>query len=153
MFINIFSFFGFLSFFVSGPFSYLCYLLILSYVFCSTSRFLISRQTIFFFWSKGGCDKTFFFMNLYFGKCEKLSFFLCPFLGKFWVMFEKHYKHRYFSTFLRATKCKIRAILMVNNWATLMLISGPLLCNFRIGNVAQLLTTRIWGPLFLGKHC
>ena len=27
------------------PFSYLCYFLILSYVFCSTSRFLISKQT------------------------------------------------------------------------------------------------------------
>ena len=44
-FINIFSFFGFCLFFFRVPFSYLCYFLILSYVFCSTSRFLVSKQT------------------------------------------------------------------------------------------------------------
>ena len=74
--------FGFLScFFFPIPFSYLCFFLILSYVFCSTSMFLVSKKQS---WEtpisgqKGSCNKTGFFMNLCFGKFEKLSFF-CPF--------------------------------------------------------------------------
>ena len=39
---------------------------------------------------KGGCSKTSFF-NLCFANCEKLAFFLGPSLGKFWLMFKKHY--------------------------------------------------------------
>ena len=43
-----------------------------------------------------------FFMNLCFAKCEKLSFFFCPFFANFWLMFKKHYKNRYFGKFLKA---------------------------------------------------
>ena len=32
-----------------------------------------------FFGQKGGCNKTFFFINLCFAKCQKLSFFWGPF--------------------------------------------------------------------------
>ena len=89
--------FGFLSCFsVSNPFFYLCCFLILSYVFCSTSMFLVSKRTN---WKAQKNKKNklqqnvfFFFMNLCFAKCEKLSFFFCPFFAKFWFMFKKHYK-------------------------------------------------------------
>ena len=73
-------------FFFQVPFSYLCYFLILSYVFCSTSRFLVSKQTTKkteIFGQKGGCNKTGFFINLCFAKCEKLSFFWPFFLAIF----------------------------------------------------------------------
>ena len=57
-----------------------------------------------FFGQKGDCNKTGFFMNLCFGKCQKLSFFFGHFLGNSWLMFKKHCKNRYFSTFLKAKK-------------------------------------------------
>ena len=41
----IFSFLGFFLVFFQIPFSYLCYFLILSYVFCSTWLYLVSKQT------------------------------------------------------------------------------------------------------------
>ena len=85
------------------PFSYLCSFLILSYVFCSTSRFLISKQTTYkkkkHFWSKRGLQQNVFFYQPVFWKMSKLSFFFGPFFGNFWLMFKKHYKNRYFSTF------------------------------------------------------
>ena len=55
------------------------------------------------FWSKGGLQQTGLFYQPVFCKCQKLSFF-CHFLGNFWLMFKKHYKNRYFSTFLKAKK-------------------------------------------------
>ena len=94
LFINMFSFFGFLSCFLFEIyFSYLCFFLILSYVFCSTSLFLVSNNPSWktpMFGHKGGCNITVFFMNLCFAKCEKLSFFLGGlFFGKFLVAFQK----------------------------------------------------------------
>ena len=35
------------------------------------------------FGQKGGCNKTGFFMNLCFAKCQKLSFFFWPFFWQF----------------------------------------------------------------------
>ena len=93
--------FGFPVFFLfQVPFSYLCYFLILSYVFCSTSRFWVSKQTTkkTFFGQRGVTTKRLFFINLCFGMCEKLAHFF----GKFWLMLKKHYKTRYFSTLLKA---------------------------------------------------
>ena len=40
-------------------------------------------------------------------------------------MCKKHYKNRYFSTFLKSKKWKKRAIFKVNNWAKLKSIIGP----------------------------
>ena len=83
--------FRFLScFFFPIPFSYPCFFLIFSYVFCSTSMFLVSKKTKLkktpIFGQKGSCNKTVFLMNLSFGQCEKLSFFLAHFFAKFWLM-------------------------------------------------------------------
>ena len=113
---NVFSFFvSCLAFLFQIPFSYLCFFLILSYVFCSTSMFFISKRTN---WKaqkkqkKNNCNKTgFFFMNLCFAKCQKLSFFFASFFANFWLMFKKHYKNRYFSKFLKAKKTKKKCIL------------------------------------------
>ena len=41
------------------------------------------------FGQEGGCNK-FFFFNLCFAKCEKLSFWGALSFGKFWLMFKKH---------------------------------------------------------------
>ena len=43
-----------------------------------------------------------FCTNLYFAKCEKLSFF-GPFLAKFWLIFKKHYKIGISAHFLKQT--------------------------------------------------
>ena len=73
--------FGFLScFFFPIPFSYLCFFLILSYVVCSTSMFLVSKNKVenTNFWSKGELQQNGFFYEpvFFFFKCEKLSFSL-----------------------------------------------------------------------------
>ena len=82
IFINHFLFFWFpVLFFFQIPCSYLCFFLILSYVFCSTSMFLVSKTQVekHQFWSKGGLQQNGFSMNLCFTKCEKLSVFVWPF--------------------------------------------------------------------------
>ena len=74
------------------------------------------KNTIF--WWKGGLQQNVFFINLCFAKCEKLSFFLplfCPIL----VDVQKHYKNRYFSTFLKATNWKKNPFWGVIIWAKL----------------------------------
>ena len=102
-----FLFFGFLScFFFQIPFSYLSFFLILSYVFLFNINVFGFKKTKVekqqFLVKRGVATKRRFFINLCFAKYEKLSFLGgCPFLGKFWVLFKKHYKKRYFSTFLK----------------------------------------------------
>ena len=52
---------------------------------------------------RGVATKRVFFMTLCFAKREKLSFFWGGhFFGKFCLRFKKHYKNRYFSTFLES---------------------------------------------------
>ena len=123
-FINILSFLVSCLLFFQVSFSYLCYFLILSYVFYSTSRFLVSKQTAkkkqIFLVKRGVATKRFFFINLCFAKCEKLSFFWCPFFGQILGDVQKRYKNGYLSTFLKAKKWKKRPFLIVTNWATLI---------------------------------
>ena len=84
-----------LAFLFQIPFSYLCFFLILSYVFCSTSMFLVSKRTN---WKaqkktkKKQLQQNGFFMNLCFAKCQKLSFFFASFFAKFWLMFKNTIK-------------------------------------------------------------
>ena len=68
---------------------------------------------------KGVATKRVFFINLCFGKCQKLSFFL-PFFWQFLGDVQKNYKSRYFSTFWRAKNWKKWPFLIVTNWATLI---------------------------------
>ena len=99
---SIFSLFLVSCLFFQVPFSYLCYSLILSYVFCSTSWFFISKQTTLkkkFLGQKGGCNKTGFLSTCVLQNVKSYRFFCVPFWGKFRLMFEKHYKNWYFSTF------------------------------------------------------
>ena len=49
---------------------------------------------------------------------KSYRFFFGHFFGNSWLMFKKHCKNRYFSTFLKAKKWKKMTISKVNNWAT-----------------------------------
>ena len=113
-FINIFCFGGFLSFFLSSPF-------FLSLLFPDFKLCFFVQHKGFWFQNKqlkkliflvkrGVATKRFFFMNLCFAKCQKLSFFCVPFFGKFWVMFKKHYKIGILAHFSKANICKNMAI-------------------------------------------
>ena len=143
-----------LAFLFQIPFSYLCFFLILSYVFSSTSMFLVSKRTN---WEaqknkkkKTNCNKTGFFMNLCFAKCEKLSFFFCPFFLP--MMFKKHYTNRYFSIFLKAKNWKKKMHFEV-------LLSGPSRCYYlgqvdcilKMTNLAQIITPQICARNFFFK--
>ena len=52
-----------------------------------------------------------FFYEPVFCKMWKVIVFFCPFFAKFWLMFKKHYKNRYFSKFLKAKNWKKKCIL------------------------------------------
>ena len=109
-----FLFLGFpVLFFLLNPF-FLClsFLLILSYVFCSTWMFFgfktnnLKKTSIF--GQEGGCNKSFFFIiNLCLQNVKSYRFLGGPYFGKFWLTFKKHYKHRSFSTFLKAENKRI----------------------------------------------
>ena len=86
--------FCFLSWFLFAiPFSYLCCFLIFSYVFCSTSMLLVSKNTS---WKKhqllvkrgGGATKRCLY-NLCFVNLQSYRFLGG---GNLWLMFKKHYK-------------------------------------------------------------
>ena len=131
-------FFGFLSFFVSSSFFLSLLFPDFKLCFCSTSRFLISKQTTltkktFFLLKRGVATKRFFVINLCFGKCQKLSFFFGHFFGNFWLMFKKHYKHRHFSTFLKAKHWKKWPFLIVTNWATLIVTNWATFVQLKNG--------------------
>ena len=72
--------------------------------------FLVKREV---------ATKRFFFYEPVFFKISKVIVFLAIF-GQNLVDVQKHYKNRYFSTFLKAKNCKKWPFLMVTNWATLM---------------------------------
>ena len=113
---NVFSFFGFLSCFLFEiSFSHLSFFLILSYVWCSKSLFLVSKNPSSktpIFGQKGGCNITgFFFYEPVFCKMWKVIVFWGGFfLAKFWLLFKKHYKNRHFSTFFKANNYKKNGI-------------------------------------------
>ena len=84
-------FLGFLSCFLFQLLSsYLCFFLILSYVFLfnmnvigfKTSKLKIQKKNTQMFGQKEGCNKS-VFSNLCFAKCEKLSFFWVIYLANF----------------------------------------------------------------------
>ena len=99
-----FLFLGFLSlFFFQVPFSYL--------VFCWFKVMFLFNIIVFGFKKnqvekkkhqflvKGGLQQNRFFYDPVFCKMWKVIVFWGHFLGKFWLMFKKHYANRYFSTF------------------------------------------------------
>ena len=126
-FSSIFFFFWFpVLFFLSNPFFLsLLFFLILSYVFCSTSMFLVEKIKVeknTNFWSKGGLQQNVFFYEPVFCKMWKvIVFFFCPFFWPILVDVQKHYENRYFSTFLKAKKKKYHFE---------VLLSGPSRCYY-----------------------
>ena len=83
---SIFSLFWFpVLFLFQLPFSYVCYFLILGYVFCSTSMFLVSKNPSWksiIFAEQGGCNKTVFYQPV-FCKMLKVIVFCGHFLANF----------------------------------------------------------------------
>ena len=84
---------GFLSCFLFQiPFSYLCFCLILGCVLSNINVFLVSKKDKLkhtCLVKRGVATKRFFFMNLCFAKCEKLSFFWGPFFWQILVDIQK----------------------------------------------------------------
>ena len=124
---NVFSFFGFLSCFLFEiSFSYLSFFLILSYVCCSTSLFLVSKNPSSktpIFGQKGGCNITVFFINLCFAKCEKLSFLGGAFFWQFFGCFSKNtIKIGILAHFSKQKITKKMAFLNVIIWSKLSVI-------------------------------
>ena len=163
LFINpVLIFVGFLSCFlfeISFSLS-LFFFLILSYVFCSTSLFLAFKKpklknTTFWVKKRGGCNITgFFFMNLCFAKCEKLSFLGggANFLAIFWLFFKKHYKNRHFSTFFEAKNYKKNGIF--GSYYLVQVGSYYLVqvdCVLKNANLDQIITSKISARSFFSK--
>ena len=126
-FIKMFSFWGFLSCFLFEiSFPYLCFFSwfwVMFFVQHHCFWFQKNKLKNTFFQKKGGCNKTGFFMNLCFAKCQKLSFFFGHFFfAFFWLFFKKHYKNRHFSTFFKAKNYKKMAFLEVIIWSKLEVI-------------------------------
>ena len=85
-FSSIVSLFWFPVFFLSNPFflSLLCPDYKLCFLFnINVFGFKKPKLKTTNFWSKGGCNKTVFFMNLCLAKCEKLSYFWAIFGANF----------------------------------------------------------------------
>ena len=136
-FLKSFLFLSFLPFFLSSSFFLsllfpdfkLCFLFNIKVFGFKTKN--LKKKTIF--GQKGGCNKTGFFINLCFAKCQKLSFFFGHFLDNFWLMFKKHYKNWYFSTILKAKNEKKRPFLIVTNWATLIVTNWATFVQLKNG--------------------
>ena len=108
LFPEIFSLsFGFMSCFsVSNPF-------LLSLLFPDFKLCFLFNINVFSFkknklksTKKNQLQQNLFFYEPVFCKMWKVIVFFCPFFAKFWLMFKKHYKNRYFSKFLKAKKQK-----------------------------------------------
>ena len=56
---------------------------------------------------KGSCNKTGFLITCVLQNVKSYRFFFAPFLAKSWLMFKKHFKNTYFSTFSKAKKEKM----------------------------------------------
>ena len=104
------------------------FFLILSYVFCSTSLFLVSKKTKLKntnFWSKGGLQHTGYFLWTCVLQNVKSYRFWFFFLANFWLFFKKHYNNRHFSTFFKAKNYKKRHFWKLLSGPSWKLLSGP----------------------------
>ena len=155
-FSSIFSFFGFLScFFFPIPFSYLCMFLILSYVFCSTSMFLVENIKVEkhqFLVKRGVATKRYFYEPV-FWKMWKVIVFFCPFFGPILVDVQKHYENRYFSTFLKQKKQKYHFEVLLSGPSRCYYL-GQVDCNLKMANLAQIITPQVCARnFFQNKKC
>ena len=117
---------------------------------------------------RGVATKRFFFWTCVLENVKSYRFF-CPIFCQILVDVQKHYKNRYFSTFLKAKNWKKKMHFEV-------LLSGPsrcyylgqVDCNLKMANLAQIITPQICArnfvfkkksaetPIFIvffGKHC
>ena len=137
-------------------FSYLCFFLMLSYVFVQHHCFWFQKTQVekHFFFRNMGVQHNVFFINLCFAKCEKLSFWGGIFC-KFLVVFQKHYKKRHFSTFFKANIYKTNDIFgsyyLVQVGSYYLVQVG---CVLKNANLDQILTSNFLARnLFSKKMC
>ena len=141
--------------------------------FCSTSMFLVSKKQSWktqIFGQKGSCNKTVFFMSLWFGKCEKLSFFW-PMFGQVLVDVQKHYKIGISAHFKNRKKQKKMHFEVLLSGPSRCYYLGQVDCNLKMANLAQVgpdnntsnlralffsTKKRCWNPYFIvffDKQC
>ena len=132
---------------LSNPF----FLSLFFFFFSDFKLFLVQRQcflskkTNINCWSRGGCNKRCSLNNLCFAKCEKLSFFLWPFLPNFGWCFKT--AKSYFSTFLKVNNFMLRGYYLVQVeviiWSKFLFFYGQLGPDSKPSNFrAQLLVSK-----------
>ena len=95
------------------------------------------------FGQQGGCNKTGFLIACVF-LCEKLAVFWAPFLAKFELMFEKHCKNRYFSTFPKAKQRQNDHFEGLLSGPSKGYYLGQVCCNIQMANLAQIITLQMF---------
>ena len=73
-------------------------------------------------------------------------------LGNIWLMFKKHCKHWYSSTFSKQ-KGKQIPCLDVIIWQSGRYYLGKVYCNIKMANLAQIITSKIWVRNLLYLKC
>ena len=142
---NIFSLFWFPVFlFLSNPF-------ILSLLFPDVKLCFLFNINVFgfkkswktpIFGQKGSCNKTFFFFyEPVFWKMWKVIVF-CPFFKNLDYV-QKHYKNRYFSTFLKTKKTEKMHFEVLLSGPSRCYYLGQVDCNLKMVNLAQIITPQI----------
>ena len=152
LFPEIFSLsFGFLSCFsVSNPFFLsllfpdfkLCFLFNINVFSFKKNNLKSTKKTI--------ATKRFFLWTCVLQNVKSYLFF-CPFFAKFWLMFKKHYKNRYFSKFLKAKKQKMHFEVLLSG-ASRCYYLGQVDCIFKMTNLAQIITPQICARNFVSKE-
>ena len=101
------------------------------------------------FWSKGELQQNgFFLITCVLQNVKSYRFLFAPFLAKFWLMFEKHYKNRYFSTFSKAKAKKNDHFEGLLSGPSKGYYLGQVCCNIKMANLAQIITLQIFAHTF-----
>ena len=97
----------------------------------------------------------FFFYEPVFFKMSKVIVFFCLFFAKFWLMFKKHNKNRYFSKFFKATKTKKMHFEVLLSGPSRCYYLGQVDCILKMTNLAQniIITPQICARIFSKKKC
>ena len=136
-FLKSFLFFWF-SVFFSFKFLFLIFALSWFYVMFSVQHkgFWFQNKELkkkHFLVKRGVATKRGFLSTCVLQNVKSYRFFWGHFFGNFWLMFKKHYKNRYFSTFLKAKKWKQWPFLIVTNWATLIVTNWATFVQLKNG--------------------
>ena len=102
------------------------------------------------FGSRGGLQQNGFLFTYVLQNVKSYHFFWSLF-GQILVDVQKHYKNKYFSTFLKANNGKQRPFLNFIIWSKVGLLSGPSWCPTKKANLDQIITMKICARTFFQK--